>query len=189
MQYFPMFLDLRGRNCLVIGEGRIASEKAAALEEAGASVHCSVRFDPEKAHDVFLIVAVVDDREEAGQIKQFADENQILLNVVDQPENCHFIAPAILRRGDLVIAISTSGKSPALASKIRRQLEEQFGSEYASLLTVLGEIRPLVRERFDSFQERKSLYHLLVELDLLDTIRDEGQEAARARLRKAVLEN
>jgi precorrin-2 dehydrogenase/sirohydrochlorin ferrochelatase len=167
----------------------MAEEKAAALAGAGASVRRMSPFDPEKAYDAFMIVAVVEEGKEAGEIKQFADENRILLNVVDQTENCHFIAPAIVERGDLLIAISTSGKSPALARKIRQELETQFGFEYASLLTVLGEIRPLVRERFDSFEQRKRFYQHLVQLDLLDVIRTGGQEVARARLRKAIEES
>ncbi len=188
MRYYPVFLDLSGRRCLVIGEGELADQKAAALKRAGAVVDRSRRFNPHEARQAFLIVAAEEDRDQAQQIKQFADENRILLNVVDQADHCSFIAPAIVERGDLLIAVSTSGKSPALASRIRQQLEEQFGSEYATLVDILGEIRPQVRGRFDSLEERKNLYQQLVQLDLLETIRDGGREVARARVQKAILE-
>ena len=188
MRYYPVFLDLEGRHCLVIGEGELAERKATALKGTGALVHRCSHFDPQEARQAFLIVAVEEDRERARQIKEYADENGILLNVVDQAGHCSFIAPAIVERGDLLIAVSTSGKSPALASKIRRQLEERFGIEYATLVDILGEIRPQVRERFHSLEERKSLYQQLVELDLLETIRDGGRELARAQVQKAILD-
>jgi precorrin-2 dehydrogenase/sirohydrochlorin ferrochelatase len=186
MRYYPVFLDIQSRPCLVVGQGKLAEEKALALQRAGAQVRRRPIFDPAEACDVFLMVAVVDNDEEGRKIRKFADQNQILLNVVDQTENCHFIAPAILERGDLLIAVSTSGKSPALASRIRGQLEQQFGPEYADLLNALGEIRPLVKQRFRSFQERKDFYHRVLEMDLLEAVRDGGAEAARAQLRKAI---
>ena len=188
MRYYPVFLHLSGRRCLVIGGGELADQKAAALKSAGAVVDRCRGFDPQKAKQAFLIVAVEEDRDRARHIKQFADKNRILLNVVDQADNCSFIAPAIVERGNLLIAVSTSGKSPALASKIRQQLEERFGLEYATLVEILGEIRPQVQDRFHSLEERKNLYQQLVQLDLLETIREGGVEVARARVQKAILE-
>lgn len=187
MRYYPVFLDLMGRRCVVIGKGELADQKASALQRAGATVERSPEFNPDLVRDAFLAVAVVADPREAQRIKKFAEEHRILLNVVDQPEHCNFIAPAILERGDLVIAISTSGKSPALASKIRRRLEDQFGPEYAILVEALGEIRPLVRRRFDSFEKRKSVYQELVNMDLLEKIRGRGLEALRSELEQVVL--
>lgn len=184
--YYPVFLDLRGRPCLVIGDGDLADEKARGLEQAGARVLRSPGFDPERS-DVFLIVAVTADPFLGRRIKDFADRRGILVNVVDQTPNCGFIVPAIARRGDLVLAISTSGKSPALARKIRKQLEAQFGPEYADLVQALGEVRPLVKERLNSFRERSEYYNRMVkDPDLLETARCRGAAAVRSRLERAL---
>lgn len=180
--YYPVFLDLRGRSCLVIGDGELAEEKVRGLEKAGARVLRSRTFDPEVS-DVFLIVAATSDTGLGRRIKEFADRKGILVNVVDQTPNCGFIAPAIARRGDLVLAISTSGKSPALARKIRKQLEAQFGPEYADLVQALGEVRPLVKERLNSFRERSEYYNRMVkDPDLLEIARCRGVAAVRSRL-------
>lgn len=184
MRYYPVFLDLRDRLCLVVGQGQLADEKAALLERAGAQVRRADRFNPEQARNSFLIVAVVEDPELGREVKEFGDRNRIFVNVVDQTENCSFIAPAIVDRGNLLIAISTSGKSPALASRIRRELEDQFGYEYSDLLEALAEIRPLVKERFHSFEERKDFYVHLIQLNLLETLKSEGLETVRTRIQK-----
>lgn len=184
--YYPVFLDLRGRSCLVIGEGELADEKARGLEEAGARVLRSPTFDPDSS-DVFLIVAVTDDHGLGGRIKEFADRRGIPVNVVDQTPNCSFIAPAVARRGDLILAISTSGRSPALARKVRQQLEAQFGPEYGDLVQALGEVRPLVKERLSSFRERSEYYNRMVrDPELLETARCHGAAAVRSRLEEGL---
>ena len=189
MSYFPVFLDLKGRLCLVVGDGDLAEEKAKALDRAGGCVRRSNDFVPDEARDAFLIVAAVEDRAMAKQIKDFAEAHRILVNVVDQTEYCNFIAPAVVHRGDLTIAISTSGSSPALAKRIRRQLETQFGQEYGDLLQALGEIRPRVKERFSSFDDRKDFFsHLVENLDLLETTRRQGLPEVRARIERALEE-
>ncbi len=187
MSYFPVFLDLKGRSCLVVGDGELADQKARALDRAGGCVRRSSAFVPAEARDAFLIVAVVEDSGLAKQIKAFAEAHRILVNVVDQAENCNFIAPALVHRGDLVIAISTSGRSPALAKRIRRELESQFGPEYGELLRALGEIRPRVRERYSSFDDRKNFFsHLVEDLDLLETTRRQGPSEVRVRIERAL---
>ena len=184
--YYPVFLDLRDRSCLVIGEGELADEKARGLEQAGARVLRTPAFDPDRSH-VFLIVAVTGDPAMGRRIKEFADRRGILVNVVDQTPNCSFIAPAIARRGALVLAISTSGKSPALARKIRQQLEAQFGPEYGDLVQALGEIRPLVKERLNTFRERSEYYNRMVrDPELLETARCHGAAAVRSRLEEGL---
>jgi precorrin-2 dehydrogenase/sirohydrochlorin ferrochelatase len=189
MDYFPVFIDLKGRLCLVVGDGDLADEKARALEKAGGCVRQSSRFVPDEAEDAFLIVAAVEDPVLAREIKDFAEANRILVNVVDQTEHCNFIAPALVQRGDLLIAISTSGRSPALAKKIRRELESKFGPEYGELLRALGEIRPRVKAQFSSFDDRRDFYSYLVEdLDLLETTRCRGFAEVRARIERALEE-
>ena len=190
MSYFPVFLDLKGRLCLVVGDGDLAEEKARALDRAGAHVRRTSEFVPDEAGDAFLIVAAVEDAAVARRIKDFAEAHRILVNVVDQTEYCNFISPALVQRGDLTIAISTSGSSPALAKRIRRQLESQFGPEYGELLRALRAIRPRVKDRFPSFDDRKDFFsHLVDDLDLLETTRRQGPSEVRARIERALEES
>ena len=190
MRYFPVFLDLKGRLCLVVGDGDLAEEKARALDRAGAHVRRTSEFVPDEARDAFLIVAAVEDAAVARRIKDFAEAHRILVNVVDQTEYCNFISPALVQRGDLTIAISTSGSSPALAKRIRRQLESQFGPEYGELLRALRAIRPRVKDRFPSFDDRKDFFsHLVDDLDLLETTRRQGPSEVRARIERALEES
>lgn len=184
MRYFPVLLDIVGRSCLVIGHGKMADQKAAQLAAAGAQVRRSGEFDPQEARQVSLIVAVVDDAEYGSRIKKFGDQHRILVNVHDQPRNCGFIAPAIVDRGNLLIAVSTCGKSPALASRIRKELEHRFGPEYSDLLDALAEVRPLVKEQFPSFEDRKNFYTRLVAMDLLEILKQEGLEMVRNRIKE-----
>jgi len=184
MKYYPVFLDLQGRTCLVIGERDSTQEKASQLSAAGARVIRADIFDPETARDAFLIVAVLEDPSRGRELFEFGERNRIIVNVVDQPEHCAFITPALVDRGNLLIAISTSGKSPTLASQIRQKLENQFGSEYSELLEALAEIRPLVKSCIPSFGERKDFYANLIQADLLETVQNEGLETARVKIRQ-----
>jgi precorrin-2 dehydrogenase/sirohydrochlorin ferrochelatase len=178
MRYFPIFLELQDRPCLVIGQGRLAEEKAAQLERAGGRVLRRPFFNPAEELPVFLIFAVVENLVEGKKIRDYAEKNRILVNVVDQTANCNFIAPALLERGDLSIAVSTSGRCPALASHIRRQLEKEYGAEYSGFLEFLAVRRESVREKLRSFEERREFYRRLFEKGLLDTWRTEGPQKA-----------
>ena len=182
MRYFPISLDLQGRRCLVIGQGRLADEKEASLRRTGASVSRIVAFEAAAAREAYLIIAICDTQEEGATIRRFAEEHRILLNVVDQTANCNFIAPAIVERGDLMIAISTSGKCPALARRLRQQLELEIGPEYAPYLELLGETRRVVKQRLTEFDQRRAFYQRLLESNLLDTFRDEGYQTAQAKI-------
>ncbi len=186
MKYYPVFLDLCDRPCLVIGEGELTDQKAAGLERSGARVFRSSRFKPEEALEVFLIVAVLEGEAEIASLRSFAEQNRILLNVVDRADYCDFIAPAVMEREDLIIAISTSGKSPAMAVHIRRQLEDLFGTEYGELLKILGEIRPQVQQRFHSFEERKVFYESLIEGKLLGKLDKRDLEGVRKQIARAL---
>ncbi|MBI4446330.1 MAG: bifunctional precorrin-2 dehydrogenase/sirohydrochlorin ferrochelatase [Acidobacteria bacterium] len=171
MRYYPLFFDLQGRCCVVIGQGRVADQKALLLQQAGGEVMRSTCFDPDQAAGAHLIVAVVDSDEDAARLQVFAEQKRILLNVVDRPQYSNFIAPALVESGDLVIAISTSGKSPALAAQIRDELEQQFGPEYEIWLDWLGALRPRVREMLPDFEQRRELYHRLLTLNWRERLR------------------
>jgi len=164
--YFPAFLDLRGRRCLVAGGGEIGERKARALLECGAHVIVvSPTLTPgltalaesgriERRERAFrrsdlrgcaLAVAATGERRIDEALAAMARRSRVLVNVVDRPHHCDFILPSVLRRGELQIAVSTGGRSPALAREIRRRLEGLFGPEYAELVRRVGADRRRAR--------------------------------------------
>ena len=171
---FPMFLKLEGRLCLAVGGGRIGEGKIASLLASDAQVRVVAphatdtvaewaraeeitwlqrRFDPSDLDNVFLCIAATSQPEVNEQVFRQAKRHGALCNAVDEPERCDFYYPAVVRRGDLQIAISTAGRSPALAQRLRRELEVQFGPQYKPFLNQLGhQRRKLLR---DSNGERK----------------------------------
>lgn len=182
MTLFPMFLKLAGRRCLVVGAGTIGQPKIESLMLAGAKV-CVVapRATPRVralAHSkqivwkkrkyisrdlsgVFLVIAATDSPRLHQKIYRLAQRRSILCNSVDDPPRCDFFYPAVVRRGPLQIAISTSGASPALAQRLRRQLEKQFGVEYAAWVEGLGEARRTLFANPMSTKRRRRLLHCL----------------------------
>jgi precorrin-2 dehydrogenase/sirohydrochlorin ferrochelatase len=157
-----MFVKLDGRQVLVVGAGRVGEPKIRGLLPTGARIRVVAReaseavrewglrgeitleergFAPSDLNDVFLVVVATSSRELNELIFSEAQSRRILCNVVDVPEQCDFYYPAVVRRGDLQIAISTSGQSPSLAQRIRQQLERQFGPGYAHWVAELGETR------------------------------------------------
>jgi precorrin-2 dehydrogenase / sirohydrochlorin ferrochelatase len=177
MGYIPIFLDVTGRECVVVGGGEVAARKVESLLEAGARVtvvsprlsssmetiiarglakHVARDYQRGDLHGCVLVYAATDDHNLHRELAAESRALGIPINVVDVPELCTFIAPAVLRRGALQIAISTAGASPAFAARVRRELENQFGAEYAFTLDVLRaarrrlhaeEIEPAVRMR------------------------------------------
>ena len=162
--YYPVFIDVRDRTCVVIGGGRIGEEKVRKLLDCGAKVlvispevtdgvRGMVSGDGEKVaweqreyqrgdlKDAFIAIAATDDNRVNTQIAQEAEERNVLLNVVDVTHLCTFIAPAVVRRGDVTIAVSTGGASPALARKFREELSASTLLEYADLAPLLSVAR------------------------------------------------
>jgi precorrin-2 dehydrogenase/sirohydrochlorin ferrochelatase len=159
---FPMFVKLAGRRVLVVGGGAVGEAKIRGLLETGAQIRVVAleaspavhdwaevgalgleqrAFEPTDLDRVFLVVAATSSRELNESIFGEAQRREILCNVVDVPELCHFFYPAVVRRGDLQIAISTAGQSPLLAQRIRKRLEQQFGPQYAKWVAELGKLR------------------------------------------------
>ena len=180
--YYPLFADLRGRRCVVIGAGPIAERKAFALLRCGARVtlvgpsvtrrlarairqqrlrHVARRFRAADVRGAWLAIAATDDPVVNASVVRAAGRRQILTNVVDQPAHCSFIAPAILRHGRLAIAISTGGASPSLAKRIRRDLAQRVRREYAPALRLLAALRPIVRQTLPSYGARKRYFDRL----------------------------
>jgi siroheme synthase-like protein len=160
--YYPLFLKVRGKRCVVVGGGRVALRKVRALLEHGASIElispslCPElnqlaqaekiniihrNYEPGDLNSAFLVIAGTGDNEINYQVAVEARKRRIPVNVVDNPEQSDFIVPSYLRRGDLTIAVSTDGSSPALARKIRARLEKYFSEEYASLTNLVKEVR------------------------------------------------
>jgi precorrin-2 dehydrogenase/sirohydrochlorin ferrochelatase len=185
---FPMFLKLGGRQCLVVGAGKVGEGKIAGVLDTGARIRvvsreatASVRewarggrielelrsFSPEDLDGAFVAVVATASRDLNEFVYREAQVRGVLCNVVDVPEFCDFYYPAVVRRGDLQIAISTSGQSPSLAQKLRQQLEQQFGPGYAAWVAELGETRKLVQASDLSPERKRELLHSLASREAL----------------------
>ena len=140
---YPVFLELTGRRVVVIGSLALRERKDVALREAGADVEVFANgaWAPGDLDDAFLCVASSSDPDERDAIATAARERGVLVNVMDDVPNCDFAAPAIVRRGDLVIAVGTGGRSPAVARKVREDLERRYGDEWAEVLEIVGQVR------------------------------------------------
>jgi precorrin-2 dehydrogenase/sirohydrochlorin ferrochelatase len=196
---FPMFLKLEGRQVLVVGAGNVGEPKIAGLLETGAQIRVvalqaspavrewaregkielAVRaFSSDDLAGAFLTIVATNSRTLDERVYHEAQRLGVLCNVVDVPDLCDFFYPAVVRRGDLQIAVSTAGQSPSLAQKIRQQLEKQFGAGYATWVAELGETRRLILAS-DLEKERK--------LELLHSLASrEAVEAALAELPELV---
>jgi len=175
-----MFLKLKSRPCLVVGAGRIAESKIPGLLDAGAEVRVVApeaneavtewaragkiswdarRFDPADLDGVVLVIAATSTADVNETVFREAHRCNVLCNAVDDPENCDFYYPAVVRRGALQIAISTGGRSPALAQRLRQELEEQFGPEYAEWVDQLGAARAELFSREIEPETRRQKLH------------------------------
>jgi len=214
VRYYPVFLDLRGRLCVVVGGGAMALEKAhelcaagarvtvvaarpaAGIEELASAGRLSLRRRPYRDGDLagaFLAIAALDDagepedRDDLGieavreAVWREASRRGLPLNSVDDPVRCSFIAGSVLRRGALTIAISTSGKAPALAVRLRQELETRLGAEHERFLELAGAVRAPLAARHPDLALRRELWYQLVDSDVLDLLRRGDEPAARRR--------
>ncbi|HYU62627.1 MAG TPA: uroporphyrinogen-III C-methyltransferase [Verrucomicrobiae bacterium] len=181
MRYYPVFLDLEGQLCVVIGDGKLAAEKVAGLRGAGADVRAipSRDYRPGVLAGARLVVDASDDPEINRQAWQEAEAAGILINVVDRPPQCRFIAPAIVKRDPLVIAISTSGESPFLAAALRARLERWLGEEWGPFTALVGRIRRDLRERGVPLPEQTRIYKRLLTSDVRKLFRTGSRGAAQ----------
>jgi precorrin-2 dehydrogenase/sirohydrochlorin ferrochelatase len=207
MAYLPIYVDVAGKPCAVVGGGAVAESKLRALVERGAAVTVISptadervaalaesgaiqwhrrRWRPGDLNGFALVFCAVDDRDASRMVAAEARRLGIPVNVADEPELCTFIAPAIVRRGDLQIAISTSGASPALAARMRARLEREFGAEYALSLVVLRAARTFLRGLELSAPERSRRLGALVDSDLAAIIRTGDFAALDRALRNTV---
>ena len=193
MKYYPVHLDINNRNVLVVGGGGVGTRKVRTLLACGAQVTVVSRDVSEQLRDLatsgeikieersyqsedlggkFLVIGATNDEKLNRQISADADRLNTLCNIADRPEACNFILPSIVHRDDLVITISTSGKSPALAKKLRKALESQFGEEYGALLRLMGAIRKKLLAQAHEPEAHKPLFEQLLNSDLLSMIQE-----------------
>ena len=188
MKYYPVHLDINNRNVLVVGGGSVGTRKVKTLLDCGARVTvvspevsrqlrelaasgdiilAERSYQSEDLTGVFVVIGATDDETLNQQISSDADRLNTLCNIADRPEVCNFILPSIVQRDDLVITISTSGQSPALAKKLRKALENQFGEEYGTLLQLMGAIRKKLLQQAHKPEAHKPLFEQLINSDLI----------------------
>jgi precorrin-2 dehydrogenase/sirohydrochlorin ferrochelatase len=197
--YYPVFLNIRGKKCVVVGGGEVALRKVKALLDAGADVKVispvlcleltnlaetkiifieKRLFQPGDLEGAFLTVTAVDNNRDNLEVANEARRTGVLVNVVDDPSNSDFIVPSCLRRGEVTIAISTAGRSPALARKIRSRLEDYFGDEYAALALLVDEVRMEIRGR--GIKVNGEDWQKALDLDLLiNLLKNNDREKAK----------
>jgi precorrin-2 dehydrogenase/sirohydrochlorin ferrochelatase len=142
------------------------------LAEAGRIGHINADYREDQLTGAFLVIGATDQPDVNAQISREARAKGILINIVDDPLECDFILPALLERGDLVIAILTGGSSPALAKKLRMDLEAHFGPEYETLLTIMGAVRQKILAKGLPSEENKKVFEAMIQSDLLTKIKE-----------------
>jgi len=205
--FYPVFLDLRGRRAVVIGGGAVAEQKVHGLVGAGAHVtvvstdvtpalgalarrnaieHKRRPYRRGDLKGAWLAIAATDDRGTNGAVWAEAEQLGVPLNAVDDLEHCSFIAPAVHREGDITVAVSTAGKSPALAVRLRQRIARLVGRAEARLCELLGELRPGLAERVPDTPARTALWYRIVDSDVIDFVRRGDVEGARRRIDELV---
>lgn len=201
MGYYPIFLDMTGRRCVVIGGGAVAERKVEGLLEAGASVtmispaltarlealaaegrvsHASREYGPGDLAGFELAFVATDDGEVNAAVAREGRERGVWVNAADDPAHCDFILPAVLRRGELVVAVATGGASPALSRAIREELEAYFTEAYAELSRVVAEVRHELRQQARSLDAET--WRRALDGDLRRLVAEGRREEAKARL-------
>lgn len=197
--YYPIYLQLFEQPCVVIGGGKIAEGKVEGLLAAGARVtvispeltaplhelverdeiaYLARKYQPGDLAGAFLVICATDQVEINHQVWQETSAHSQLVNVVDDTPRCNFIAPAILRNGDLTIAISTGGKAPALAVRLKERLQKELGPEYERFLELAGQLREPLSQHVTDFETRKALWYELVDSDALNLLAQGDEPAA-----------
>ena len=198
--YYPVSLNIEGRRCMVVGGGQVALRKVKTLLHHGANVEvispdpcpelarlaesgeisvCNNTYETGDLAGAFLAIAATDDSMINQRVAEEARSKSVLVNVVDDAENSDFIVPSYLRRDALIISVSTSGRSPALAQKIRTRLEKEFTKQYGTLTRVIGEVRSEIRREGIKIEDNR--WQEALDLDLLLELLKKGQmEKAKA---------
>jgi precorrin-2 dehydrogenase / sirohydrochlorin ferrochelatase len=206
---YPVLLELTGRRAVVVGEVAVEAGKVEGLLHAGAEVTVVAK-GPEAAlrrledepkatvhrrgyaagdlDGAFLCVAHAPEPGVRAEIAADARAAGVLVNVMDDVPNCDFAAPAVVRRGDLVIAVGTGGRAPALASRLRAELGERFGPEWAELVDLVGRVRTATLPHLPDLEDRSRRWRAALDLEELERLVRAGQaDLAATRLRERLL--
>lgn len=192
MRYYPIFLDLRNKKAVVIGGGSVAERKAMTLLSCSADV-CVIspeitprlrelakkkklrykkkRYENKDIKDAFLVVAATNNREANKAVFAASKKYKCLLNIVDKPDESNFIVPSLISRGDLTIAVSTGGKSPALAKQIRKELQQRYGKEYEIFIKAMGKAREKVLKSVLSEKTRRQIFTKLAKSNIINLLK------------------
>lgn len=193
MKYYPIYLDIREKRCVVVGGGDVAERKILRLLECGAVVsvvsrkltttlmdmvghgghiiHVDDNYDQQYLAGAFLVIGATDREETNDRIAADCRARGVMVNIVDDPGRCDFILPSLVNRGSLSIAVSTDGKSPALARKLREDLSAQFGPEYEGYLDLLGWLREMIIAAGRPADDNRDIFTALVNSPLHGHIR------------------
>lgn len=204
-RFYPLFANVEGRTCLVVGGGRVAEDRAARLADSGARVRLVApsitpaiaemiaqhripdyrqrEYTATDLEGCLLAIAATDSRTVNRAVHADAVHAGALCNVADDPGLCDFILPAVVRRGDLTLAVSTGGASPVVAADVRRRLEEVFGPEWGELIAMLGDARQQLKRRHPEPAQRSSRVKAVLESDVLSLLRRGESDAAERRMR------
>lgn len=203
---YPIFLDLRGKKCIVAGEGYEVAAKVRGLAEASADVlylngqavseiaemaaSGVIRWEARefRAEDLDGCFLVITCRPDNAEIFRMAEERNVLCNSVDDPKNCRYSYGSIHRQGDLTIGISTNGTAPAIAVRLKQHFQREIGHEYKELLDFLRHLRPEINSRIDDFERRKKLWYDIADSEALALLRSGQQNSAFALVRVLIEE-
>lgn len=204
--FFPLFLKLNNRKCIVVGGGKVAERKLAHLASSGAEIvlispviNDNIRpmadngqltwisrgYNKGDIKGAFMVFITTDDRNINKLIREEAAEADILVNVADKPDECDFIYPSIIERGDLTIAVSTGGKSPAMCKRVREQIEKNIGREYEQYLELAGDLRQKVKNKLGSTQETDAFDRFFAS-DILQLLSQNKIDEAKDRMEKCI---
>ena len=207
MSFYPVNLSLCGRRCVVVGGGTIAEQKVKGLLQVGANVTVisptatnpirelaelgKLTLKPRRyrrgdLRGAFLAIGTTEDQDLNRRLWRAAERRGVLLNAVDDTPHCHFIAPSIHRQGDLAISISTAGKSPALAVRLRQRIARMIGPEYGEWLDLLGSLRAEIAARVPDQAARTSLWFRIADSEGIEALRRGDVAAARSRIASLV---
>ena len=204
MSYYPVSLDLKDRFCIVIGGGKVAERKVRGLlackavvqvisprlisglvelSRAGRLTWQERDYRPGDLAGAFLVIAATDNEQVQQQAYEEAEERNILINVADVPARCNFILPATVRQGDLTISVSTGGKSPALAKRLRQELEKCIGPEYKIIVDILGDLRGEILALGRPQAENEALFNKLLHRDMPGWIKEHDWDQVEHHMR------
>ena len=207
MRYYPVFLDIAGKPAVVIGGGQVALRKVEGLLDAGAHVtvispalhpdlealvaagrvrHIAREYSPGDLEGCLLAFVGTDDRSVNAAVAREGKQRGVWVNAVDDPANCDFIMPGIVRRGDIVLAVSTSGGSPAMARKLREDLEEFLTEEYILMLDLAAQVRQELRDR--GVLVEPDVWNVALDAEMKHLLRQGHRDEAKQRLLRSLLE-